>query len=188
MGEGGRKRAVVMRYLVGLPSHKNLSEVVERILSHHRQALRHIRFVPTSARSSSPLAVRYLRPDRKLRKQEVLRARQVRTEQIQRLLAQGMTQLAIARQRHLNRKTVALYAKAQSLTPVSHPARAGILAPFTRYLSTRGPRGRAQRRRPVSRNHCSGLYRLAHDGGAVSARITRPGTTRATACRAFRTR
>src|SRR6266567_314891 len=36
---------------------KYLSEVVERILSHHRQALRQIRFKPTSPRSSSPLAV-----------------------------------------------------------------------------------------------------------------------------------
>ena len=120
---------------------KNLSEVVERILSHHRQALRQIRFVPTSPGSSSPLAVRYLRPDRKLRKQEVLQARQARAEQIQRLLAQGMTQLAIARQLHLNRKTVALYAKAQSVTPVSQPARAGILAPFTRYLLKRWQAG-----------------------------------------------
>jgi transposase len=120
---------------------KNLSEVVERILSHHRQVLRQIRFVRTSARSSSPLAVRYLRPDRKLRKQEVLQAKQVRAEQIQTRVAQGMTQLAIARQLHLNRKTVALYAKAQSITPVSQPARAGILAPFTRYLSTRWQAG-----------------------------------------------
>jgi len=103
--------------------------------------LRQIRFVPTSPGSSSPLAVRYLRPDRKLRKQEVLQARQARAEQIQRLLAQGMTQLAIARQLHLNRKTVALYAKAQSVTPVSQPARAGILAPFTRYLLKRWQAG-----------------------------------------------
>src|SRR5438270_732884 len=112
LGEGGRKRAATMRYLVGLPSYKNLSEVVERILSHHRQALRHIRFVPNSPRSSSPLAVRYLRPDRKLRKQEALKARLMRAEQIQRRVAQGMTKLSVARQLHLNRKTVALYAKA----------------------------------------------------------------------------
>jgi len=120
---------------------KNLAEVAERILSHHRQALRQIRFVPTSSRSSSPLAVRYLRPDRKLRKREVLQARQERAEQIQRLLAQGMTQLVIARQLHLNRKTVALYAKAPSISPVTRPARAGILAPFTRYLSSRWQTG-----------------------------------------------
>ena len=142
---------------------KNLSEVVERILSHHRQALRQIRFMRTSAQSSSSLAVRYVRPDRKLRKQEVLQAKQVRAEQIQTLVAQGMTQLAIARQLHLNRKTVALYAEAQSITPVSQPARAGILAPFTRYLATRWQTG--------ERNGV-GLYREIVAQGYTGSRMT----------------
>ena len=100
---------------------KNLSEVVECILSHHRQALCQIRFMPASPRSDSPLAVRYPRPDRQRRQKEVRQARQARAEQIQQLLAQGMTQLAIARQLHLNRKTVALYAKTPSLAPVWQP-------------------------------------------------------------------
>jgi transposase len=142
---------------------KNLSEVVERILSHHRQALREIRFKPRSPRSSSPLAVRYLRPDRKLRKQEVLQAKLARAEQIRGLLAQGMTQLAVARQLHLNRKTVALYAKVQSIMPVLQPARAGILAPFTRYLSTRWQAG--------ERNGV-GLYREIVAQGYTGSRMT----------------
>ncbi len=142
---------------------KNLSEVVERILSHHRQALRQIRFVPTSPRSASPLAVRYARPDRQRRSQEVLQARLARAEQIRRLLAQGMTQLAIARRLHLNRKTVALYAKAPSIVPVSRPARAGILAPFTRYLSARWQAG--------ERNGV-GLYRELVSQGYTGSRMT----------------
>lgn len=142
---------------------KKLSEVVERILSHHRQALRQIRFVPASSQSAVPLAVRYLRPDRKLRKQEVLQARQARAEQIQQLLGQGLTQLAIARQLHLNRKTVALYAKTLSISAVSHPARAGILAPFTRYLAARGPAG--------ERNGV-GLYRDIVAQGYTGSRMT----------------
>lgn len=142
---------------------KNLSEVVERILSHHRQALRQIRFVAASSRSDSPLAVRYLRPDRKRRKQEVLQARQARAEQIQQLLAQGMTQLAIARQLHLNRKTVALAAKTPSLTPALQPARAGILAPFTRYLAARWQTG--------ERNGV-GLYREVVSQGYTGSRMT----------------
>ncbi len=142
---------------------KNLSEVVERILSHHRQALRQIRFVPMSPRSASPLAVRYLRPDRKLRSQEVLQARLARAEQIRALVAQGMTQLAIARRLHLNRKTVALYAKAPSIVPVSRPARAGILAPFTRYLSARWQEG--------ERNGV-GLYRELVSQGYTGSRMT----------------
>ena len=33
--EGGRKRAAVMWYLVGLPSYKNLREAVEGLLARH---------------------------------------------------------------------------------------------------------------------------------------------------------
>lgn len=142
---------------------KNLSEVAERILSPHRQALRQIRFVPASPRSVFPLAVRYLRPDRQQRKQEVQQARQGRAEQIRRLLAQGVTQLAIARQLHLNRKTVALYAKTPSIAPIARPARAGILAPFTRYLSSRWLAG--------ERNGV-GLYREIVSQGYTGSRMT----------------
>jgi transposase len=119
--------------------------------------------MPASPRSDSPLAVRYLRPDRQERQKEVLQARQARAEQIQQLLAQGMTQLAIAHQLHLNRKTVALYAKVSSLTPVSHPARAGILAPFTRYLVARWQTG--------IRNGV-GLYREIVSQGYTGSRMT----------------
>jgi len=142
---------------------KNLSEVVERILSHHRQALRQIRFVPASSPSAAPLAVRYLRPDRKRRKQEVLVARQERADQIRLLLAQGMTQLAIARRLHLNRKTVACYATTPNLSVVSHPARAGILAPFTRSLAARWLAG--------ERNGV-GLYRDLVAQGYTGSRMT----------------
>lgn len=142
---------------------KNLSEVVERLLSQYRQALRQIRFVPTSSRSVSPLAVRYLRPDRKLRSQEVLQARQARAEQIRTLVAQGMSQLAIARQLHLNRKTVSLYAKAETILSVTRPPRAGILAPFTRYLAGRWSAG--------ERNGVS-LYREIVSQGYTGSRMT----------------
>ena len=40
LGEGGRKRAAAMRYLVGLPSHKNLTEAVERSLASLRAEIR----------------------------------------------------------------------------------------------------------------------------------------------------
>jgi len=142
---------------------KNLSEVVERILSHHRQALRQIRFVPTSPRSASPLAVRYQRPDRQRRSQEVLQARQARAGQIRQLLAQGMTQFAVAHQLHINRKTVSLYAKAEPILPVTRPPRAGMLAPFTRYLLTRWHAG--------ERNGV-GLYRDIVAQGYTGSRMT----------------
>jgi transposase len=107
--------------------------------------------------------VRYQRPDRQRRKQEVLQARLARAEQIHALLAQGMTQLAIARRLHLNRKTVALYAKEPTIVPVSRPARAGILAPFTRYLSARWQAG--------ERNGV-GLYRKLVSQGYTGSRMT----------------
>jgi hypothetical protein len=37
---GGRKRAVVMRYLVGLPSHKNFAEALEKFFGHHKRVLK----------------------------------------------------------------------------------------------------------------------------------------------------
>jgi ribosome-binding protein aMBF1 (putative translation factor) len=40
LGEGGRKRAAVVWYLVGLPSYKNLGEAVEGLLARHLAAQR----------------------------------------------------------------------------------------------------------------------------------------------------
>ena len=40
LGEGGRKRAATMRYLVGLPSYKNLGEALEGCLARHLAAQR----------------------------------------------------------------------------------------------------------------------------------------------------
>ena len=142
---------------------KNLSEVVERLLSHYRPVLRQIRYRPTAPGSSDPLAVRSLRPARQRRKQEVLQAKLARAEQVRGLLAQGKTQLAVARELHLHRKTVALYAKAQSITPVSQPARSGMLAPFTRYLLTRWQTGE---------HNGVGLYREIVAQGSTGSRMT----------------
>lgn len=52
-----------------------------------------------------------------------------------------MSQRAVARRLHLNRKTVALYAKAETISSISRTVRGGILAPFTAYLLTRWQSG-----------------------------------------------
>jgi len=109
------------------------------------------------------LAVRYLRPARERKKHEVQQARQARAEQIQNLVAQGMTQQAIAHLLHLNRKTVALAAHTQTISLGSRPARVGILAPFTRYLSARWHDG--------ERNGV-GLYREIAAQGYTGSRMT----------------
>src|SRR5579859_7469826 len=43
LGEGGRKRAGAMLYLVGLPSYKNLGEAVQALLTRHLVAFRRTR-------------------------------------------------------------------------------------------------------------------------------------------------
>jgi hypothetical protein len=39
LGEGGRKRASTLWHLVGSPSHKNLGEVLQKILAQHLDVL-----------------------------------------------------------------------------------------------------------------------------------------------------
>lgn len=74
-----------------------------------------------------------------------------------------MTQLAIARHLHLNRKTVARYATMPSISAVSHPACAGILAPFTGYLAARWQAGE---------HNGVGLYRDLVAQGYTGSRMT----------------
>jgi transposase len=40
LGEGGRKRATVLRYLVGSPSHQNFAEALEKFFAHHKRLLK----------------------------------------------------------------------------------------------------------------------------------------------------
>ena len=40
LGEGGRKRAAAMRHLVGLPSYRNLAEILQKVLAHCRAEIR----------------------------------------------------------------------------------------------------------------------------------------------------
>ena len=54
LGEGGRKRAAVTPYLVGLPSHKNLGEALEGFLAHHLAA-EHKRQIPATLNEPAPL-------------------------------------------------------------------------------------------------------------------------------------
>lgn len=143
---------------------KNLSEVAERVFSQHRKALQQIRFVPSSAASSSPLFVRYTRPERFQRKERTRQARQERYDQIHSLVAQGKTYRAIAQQLHVNWKTVATVAKAPTAPAhVSLPIRAGILAPYASYLYARWLEGC---------DNGVGLYREVVEKGSTGSRMT----------------
>ena len=75
---------------------RNLADVGERILAHHRKALKQVRLVSGSA-SFAPLVVRYRRPDRERTKQHKRQARLERYETVRQLYTGGMSMQQIAR-------------------------------------------------------------------------------------------
>src|SRR5437660_4782659 len=108
LGEGGRKRAATMRYLVGLPSYRNLADVVERVLHQHRKALKHVHLVTKLDPLPSPL-LRHRRPDRERNKQRARAVLVERYEAVQRLVKQGLSHRAIARELQMHREAVIRY-------------------------------------------------------------------------------
>jgi transposase len=116
---------------------RNLADVGERILAHHRKALKQVRLVSGSA-SRVPSVVRYLRPDRERTKQHKRQARVERYEAVRQLYAGGMSMQQIARSLHLNRKTVAQWVKAETFPELLRTARRpSILIPYVPYLQAR---------------------------------------------------
>lgn len=120
---------------------RNLAEAVERVLQHHRQALKHIHVLLPASASPSRL-LRHPRPDRERRKQQAREVLVERYEAVQRLIKQGLSHRAIARQLHLHRDSVLRYAKADRFHErPERPAHPGILAPYEIYLRTRWTEG-----------------------------------------------
>jgi transposase len=116
---------------------RNLAEMIERVLQTHRPALKAIHLLTKNADQPSPL-LRHLRPDRERQKQQAQAKMQERYEEVQRLIKQGMSHLAISRQLHLHRDSVIRYARAETAPSRSlRPVRPGILAPHEVYLKTR---------------------------------------------------
>lgn len=142
---------------------RNLADVAERVLSHHRKALKQIRLT-LPATSPVPLAVRYLRPDGERSKERKRQARLERYEQVRQLFAEGMSMLRIAQRLHLNRKTVAQYLQTDVFPELtSQPPRPGILAPYLPYLWARWKDG--------ERNGV-GLFRELVARGYTGSRMT----------------
>ncbi len=103
LGEGGRKRAATLWHLVGSPSHKNLREVLERVLGRVHEALK-------QRQQASGLPVR-ARSRRQRSKNEQTASqmahlrREARYEDVLALYQQGIPVLRIAADLHMSRTT-----------------------------------------------------------------------------------
>ena len=142
---------------------RNVADVGERILAHHRKALKQVRLVSGSA-SRASLAVRYLRPDRERAKHDKRQVRLERYETVRQLSATGMSMQQIARSLHPNRKTVAQWVKADTFPELLRTARRpSILTPYAPYLQARYLQG--------ERNGV-GLFREVVARGYAGSRMT----------------
>jgi transposase len=149
LGEGGRKRAAAMWYLVGLPSYLNLQEALKRLFERKQEALQ-------EEASQQP---RILKPSENARgkagndgaptklpptvlQQQARRARRLsRYEEVMRLHEQGASQAAIAALVGLNRDTVRRYLNAPSFPEITRPGKRSRLDPYKSYLQQRWVEG-----------------------------------------------
>ena len=131
LGEGGRKRAATMRYLVGLPSYKNLGEALEGVLARHlapqrkRQAEK-ARATPTPTSPASPLP--HLLPKSVALSQAKREERLAQYQQVVALREQGFSQTAIASQVGIGHATVSRWLSngtfaSTTIAPAKDPAR-----------------------------------------------------------------
>src|SRR6266496_2299761 len=109
LGEGGRKRAAAMWYLVGLPSYKNLGEALEGVLARHLAA--HRKRQIETARAAPILAKPPQEPPNVLPKNVALsqakrEERLTQYHQVVALREQGFSQTAIAEDVGISHATV----------------------------------------------------------------------------------
>ncbi len=141
---------------------RNLAEVVEKVLGKHRQALKSIHLVTTPAAAS--VLLRHLRPEREQRKQQARAKLMERYEAVQRLVKQGLSHRAIARQLHMHRESVIRYAKADRFPEKpERPVSPGMLASYETYLRTRFLEGE---------NNVLGLFHEIQARGYTGSRMT----------------
>ncbi len=141
----------------------NLTEVAEKVLGKHRQALKAIHVVTNPTTSASPL-LRHLRPDRERRKQQTRVTPLERYEAVQSLVKQGLSYHEISRRLHLHRESVIRYAKAKTFPErTERPASPGILTPYESYLRTRWKEGE---------HNAVGLFREVTARGYTGSRMT----------------
>lgn len=148
LGEGSRKRATGMMYLVGSPSHKNLGEAVQALLTRHLLAFR--RTLASDAHRSGgqtpmpgppiklPVKVMpALAPIREAREEERL----ARYEQVIALRKQGMSYQAIADHLGMGHATVQRWLKEGHFPKRKAREQASQLDPFLPYIQLRRSQG-----------------------------------------------
>ena len=162
LGEGGRKRATVLWYLVGSPSHKNLREVLERLLGRVHETL-------TQRQLASGLPVRARRRRQRSNTEQTASQmarlrREARYEDVVALYTQGVPVLRIAEDLHMSRTTVRKFVAAGAFPERATPLRRkSILDPSIPYLKQRleqGPANASQLWRDVREQGFSGSYKV----------------------------
>ena len=169
LGEGGRKRAAAMRYLVGLPSYQNLRERLKEVMDRKQDCLPEVEErasdgVPAKAQGIKDNSPRQMaEPEKHYRtgsatpnqRSEGMRyddfQKQVRRdkrvshyEDVRTLVEQGLSQRAIARKLKLARAIVSKFAQAQAYPETHHPKRGerkSILNPYKGYVLHRWQQG-----------------------------------------------
>ena len=120
---------------------KNLTEVLERILSNVRADLS--RFVARQSESNAPVVRRseIRSKNEPMARRARREQRKARYEQVRALAAQGMTERAIAQQLHMSRNTIRKFVKAATFPEMAPHSRGSRLTPFEPYLHRRWKEG-----------------------------------------------
>jgi transposase len=120
---------------------KNLTEVLERILSTLRTELSH--FVARQSESDAPVVrrIEIRAKNEPLARMARREQRKARYEQVRALAAQGVNQRAIAHQLRISRTTIRKFVKAENFPEMAPHSRDSGLTPFEPYLHTRWKEG-----------------------------------------------
>jgi transposase len=137
LGQGRRKRAVAIWFLVGVLCYKNLREAIERFLSHTQ--------LPGDASEESRLAVspRQKRTSGERARSQGSRQRRLALyQQVNELYQQGGTILGIARQLQIGHQTVRNFVRSPSFPEWGKPAHTkSAIDPYRPYLQERWQQG-----------------------------------------------
>lgn len=120
---------------------KNLTEVLERILSRLRTELSHV--VARQSESDAPVVrrIEIHAKNEHLARMARREQRKARYEQVRALAAQGVNQRAIAHQLRISRTTICKFVKAENFPEMAPHSRDSGLTPFEPYLHTRWNEG-----------------------------------------------
>lgn len=155
MGEGGRKRVTSQRYLVGSPSHKNLTEAVELTLARCRADIRKAAYdaLPEEERKVvdpltlplEPVALENWKPapDPCTERERLARQaqRQDRYEQVLALQAQGLGNREIARRIGITTRTLENWQKKGFPQAGRRRKRPSCFDPYAPYVLSRWEQG-----------------------------------------------